>query len=307
MPRTTRGRRRSARWPICGWPTGSSRRARTGSGRPPPRRARPRGLPPRVRAPRSRRAGGSTTRRCSTAARRCSATAFPEAPGRTTATARARHRVRDGAGAAQFDPASRRARPARTPHAPARPLERQRVATYEPVPLRAPRRLAPSSRPGALARHGERPRTLHGPPTRGPRGTEVRDRAERRPGGAPAALSAPTSRARACWRRRGARQSSSAALDRTRAPELAGSGRSPALVRADDPRAPPARSRHQPAADHERRGARGATIRDIGCWDPLPLHLQQAHERGGHPAQVEFWGPQRPVGSMLAQSAAATA
>ena len=38
-------------------------------------------------------------------------------------------------------------------------------------------------------------------------------------------------------------------------------------------------------------GPDGDTIRDIGCWDPLPFVLQQAYDHGGHAAQVDFWGP----------------
>ena len=46
-----------------------------------------------------------------------------------------------------------------------------------------------------------------------------------------------------------------------------------------------------------------ATIRDIGCWDPLPFPLKRAYDHGGHTAQVEFWSPQPEPSSMLAQLA----
>ena len=54
-------------------------------------------------------------------------------------------------------------------------------------------------------------------------------------------------------------------------------------------------------------GDDGATVRDIGCWDPLPFALKRAYEHGGHEAQVEFWSPQPVASSMLAQLAAITA
>ena len=47
----------------------------------------------------------------------------------------------------------------------------------------------------------------------------------------------------------------------------------------------------------------GAWIRDVGAWDPLALHLAAAYKAAGRAAQREFWGPDRPERSMLAQLA----
>jgi hypothetical protein len=49
-----------------------------------------------------------------------------------------------------------------------------------------------------------------------------------------------------------------------------------------------------------------AFVRDVGSWDPLPLHLAAAYRAGGHHAQVAFWGPEDPEASMLAQLAIVT-
>jgi hypothetical protein len=89
-----------------------------------------------------------------------------------------------------------------------------------------------------------------------------------------------------------------------RAPELAGDGTPVALVELTT------HARHPLGAAISRLlvSARGdaTTIRDVGVWDPLPLHLQQAYVHGGHVAQVEFWGPEPAAASMLAQLALVT-
>jgi hypothetical protein len=90
-----------------------------------------------------------------------------------------------------------------------------------------------------------------------------------------------------------------------RAPELAECGTPLALV------ALTTHARHPLGAAVSRlliaRSHEGATIRDIGVWDPLPLHLRQAYDHGGHEAQVEFWSPEPARSSMLAQLARLTA
>ncbi|HYI17573.1 MAG TPA: hypothetical protein VD836_02635, partial [Solirubrobacteraceae bacterium] len=52
---------------------------------------------------------------------------------------------------------------------------------------------------------------------------------------------------------------------------------------------------------------RGAFIRDIGEWDPLPAHLAVPFRLAGRAAQVMFWGGGAPEDSMLHQLAAAVA
>jgi hypothetical protein len=54
------------------------------------------------------------------------------------------------------------------------------------------------------------------------------------------------------------------------------------------------------------RDADGAWIRDVGAWDPLPLHLAATYNAAGKDAQHAFWGPASPERSMLAQLALAT-
>jgi hypothetical protein len=51
------------------------------------------------------------------------------------------------------------------------------------------------------------------------------------------------------------------------------------------------------------RDREGAWIRDVGAWDPLPLHLAATYRAAGRAAQHEFWGPTPPERSMLAQLA----
>ncbi len=48
---------------------------------------------------------------------------------------------------------------------------------------------------------------------------------------------------------------------------------------------------------------RGAFIRDIGEWDPLPAHLAVPFRLAGRAAQVAFWGGGAPQDSMLHQLA----
>ena len=90
-----------------------------------------------------------------------------------------------------------------------------------------------------------------------------------------------------------------------RLPELADAGEPRALVELTT------HARHPLGAAISRlliaTGPDGDTIRDIGCWDPLPFVLQHAYDRGGHAAQVDFWGPDQPESSMLAQLAAIVA
>ena len=50
---------------------------------------------------------------------------------------------------------------------------------------------------------------------------------------------------------------------------------------------------------------RGAFIRDIGEWDPLPAHLAVPFRLAGRAAQVAFWGGGAPQDSMLHQLAMA--
>ncbi len=51
------------------------------------------------------------------------------------------------------------------------------------------------------------------------------------------------------------------------------------------------------------RDASGAWIRDIGAWDPLPMHLAATYATAGRTAQRQFWGPTPAARSMLAQLA----
>jgi hypothetical protein len=49
----------------------------------------------------------------------------------------------------------------------------------------------------------------------------------------------------------------------------------------------------------------GAWVRDIGAWDPLPLHLAAPFKLAGRAAQHAFWGGGNPEQSMLHQLALA--
>ena len=51
----------------------------------------------------------------------------------------------------------------------------------------------------------------------------------------------------------------------------------------------------------------GAFVCDVGSWDPLPPHLALPYAAGGHSAQVAFWGPGDPEAGMLAQLAVVSA
>lgn len=205
----------------------------------------------------------------------------------------------------QFDPSSRRhARPGRlTP--PRQPLERQHVATYEPVPL---------------ADAGEALKFLSDP-ARWPDMASDRGRfTALRSGGlegqtfeielnvGPAARLPVFIRAYVTCTRvltPGTELTALLAALTSHAPELAASGRPEALVELTT------HARHPLGAATSRllitSGADGATICDIGAWDPLPRHLQLAYDRGGGLAQAEFWSPQPAAASMLAQLAALTA
>lgn len=44
-------------------------------------------------------------------------------------------------------------------------------------------------------------------------------------------------------------------------------------------------------------------LRDVGSWDPLPMHLAAGYRLGGERAQVKFWGEGTPDESMLHQIA----
>jgi hypothetical protein len=55
------------------------------------------------------------------------------------------------------------------------------------------------------------------------------------------------------------------------------------------------------------REANGTWIRDVGAWDPLPLHLAATYNAAGKAAQHAFWGPAEPARSMLAQLALVSA
>ena len=55
------------------------------------------------------------------------------------------------------------------------------------------------------------------------------------------------------------------------------------------------------------RDEKGAWIRDVGAWDPLPPHLAAAYRARGREAQQQFWGPGPQDRSMLAQLALVTA
>jgi hypothetical protein len=48
-----------------------------------------------------------------------------------------------------------------------------------------------------------------------------------------------------------------------------------------------------------------AFLRDVGCWDPLPMHLGLAYRTRGADAQRAFWGDGDPAHSMLHGFAAA--
>lgn len=48
-------------------------------------------------------------------------------------------------------------------------------------------------------------------------------------------------------------------------------------------------------------------VRDVGCWDPLPAHLDIAYRARGSEAQRAFWGGGDPADSMLHGFAAAAA
>ena len=205
----------------------------------------------------------------------------------------------------EFDPSSRvHARPGRLTPARA-PLEQQSVATYEPVPL-----------PSAEAAFRFLSDPARWPDMASDRGRFTALRAGGLEGQAfeielnvgpierlPTLIRAYVTCTRVLM--------PGSELDRllaeltARAPELADSGVPFALVELTT------HARHPLGAATSRllisNGPDGPQIRDIGCWDPLPLHLQQAHDRGGHAAQAEFWGPARPAGSMLAQLAAVTA
>jgi hypothetical protein len=50
-----------------------------------------------------------------------------------------------------------------------------------------------------------------------------------------------------------------------------------------------------------------AWIRDVGAWDPLPLHLAATYATAGRTAQHAFWGPTPSSRSMLAQLALVSA
>lgn len=54
------------------------------------------------------------------------------------------------------------------------------------------------------------------------------------------------------------------------------------------------------------RDNKGSWIRDVGAWDPLAPHLAAAYAASGKKAQHEFWGPEPPEKSMLAQLALVT-
>ena len=205
----------------------------------------------------------------------------------------------------EFDPSSRvHARPGRL--TPARtPLEQQSVATYDPVPL-------PSA---------EAALRFLSDPARWPDMASDRGRfTALRPGGLerqvfeielnvgpierlPTLIRAYVT----CTRmlKPGAELDDLLAALTARAPELADSGAPFALVELTTHARHPLGAATSRLLISETRD--GAQIRDIGCWDPLPFHLQQALDRGGHAAQAEFWGPDRPAGSMLAQLAAVTA
>ena len=48
-----------------------------------------------------------------------------------------------------------------------------------------------------------------------------------------------------------------------------------------------------------------AYLRDVGCWDPMPPHLEIAYRTRGAAAQRAFWGDGDPDDSMLHRFAAA--
>lgn len=47
----------------------------------------------------------------------------------------------------------------------------------------------------------------------------------------------------------------------------------------------------------------GTWIRDVGAWDPMPVHIAAAYKAAGEQAQHQFWGPEPVQRSMLAQLA----
>ena len=47
-------------------------------------------------------------------------------------------------------------------------------------------------------------------------------------------------------------------------------------------------------------------VRDVGQWDPMPLHLRLAYQTAGARSQQAFWRGGAPEASMLHQFAAAT-
>ena len=205
----------------------------------------------------------------------------------------------------QFDPSSlRHVRPGRlTP--PRQPLERQHVTTYEPVPLtdaavtlrflsdpaRWPDMASDRGRFTALRPGGLEGQTFEIELNVGP--------AERLPVFIRAYVT--------CTRvlTPGSELAALLAALTSRVPELAEGGKPEALIELTT------HARHPLGAAHSRlliaNGADGATIRDIGAWDPLPRHLQLAYDRGGGLAQREFWSPEPVAASMLAQLAALTA
>ncbi len=215
--------------------------------------------------------------------------------------ARAWDRLRDTGAARPIRSVESPPRPSRSSHSPARAA---RAPARRDVRARAAHRrgrdAAVPLRSGSLARHGKRPRMLHGVAPGRARGSDVRDRAERRPSGAATGVHPRLrhlhARPDAGRGADGAARSPDGPCTRARRRRKArGAGR------VDHARPASAGSRHQPAP-HRRRG----TIRDIGAWDPLPRHLQLAYDRGGGLAQREFWSPQPVAASMLAQLAALT-
>ena len=48
-------------------------------------------------------------------------------------------------------------------------------------------------------------------------------------------------------------------------------------------------------------------VRDVGCWDPLPMRLDLAYRVRGSEAQRAFWGGGDPADSMLHGFATAAA
>ncbi len=73
--------------------------------------------------------------------------------------------------------------------------------------------------------------------------------------------------------------------------------------RADVPRRPFLGAATSNLLLFEERGQ--AFLRDVGCWDPLPAHLELAYRTRGADAQRAFWGDGDPDDSMLHGFAAA--